>query len=90
MTSKISTLAELIAETYTDMDTKYFVLCDAGNGCAFGEAGQTLEYDDRAAALYANIEMRPTEPHMSEDRVECVYASDWIDGENGYRYQVRF
>lgn len=90
MTNQTPTLAELIAEKFTADEAKHFVFCDAGNGCGFGEAGQATRYDDACAAQYGAVVMRPTLPHMSDDRVECVWASDWIDGENGYRYQIRF
>lgn len=84
------TLAQLIAETYIDAEAKFFVLCDAGSGSAYGEAGQTMRYEQDQARRYGHLEMRPTEPHLSEDRMETVYASDWVDGDNGYRYQIRF
>ena len=84
-----ATLAALIAETFGADEPKLFVLCDAGNGSAFGAAGQALDYDDAAAARYGALVMRPTAPHLSADQVECAWASEWIEGDNGYRYQVR-
>lgn len=84
------TLSQLIAETYIADEAKFFVFCDAGNGCGFGAAGQAVRYEEDQARAYGHIDMRQTEPHMSDDRVETVYASDWIEGDNGYRFQVRF
>jgi hypothetical protein len=87
---KTLTLAALIAEVYTADEPKFFVLCDSGSGSAFGEAGQTLDCDDAAAEKYGNLIMVPTLPHKTNDGLEAIYASEWIDGDNGYRYQVRF
>lgn len=80
-------LSDLIAETFQSDEMPHVVLCDASNGCGFGEIGQMVEYD---AANHADLMMTPTLPHISNDHCECVWASDWIDGDNGYRWQVRF
>lgn len=80
-------LSDLIAETYAADERANVVYCDGGNGCGFGENGQMVEYDP---AKMADLIMLPTMSHTSDDRVECVWMSDWIDGDNGYRWQVRF
>jgi hypothetical protein len=84
-------LNDLIAETYTADDTKYFGFADRGNGCGFGEAGQTVTYDDNCAREYGDIILTACSPIIGEDgRSEYVYASDWIDGQNGYQFRVLF
>lgn len=90
MTGKIKTLSQLVSETYTAHETKWFVCCDDGNGCGFGTKGQGMAYDEAADARYGALQMHATAIHESDDHVECTWASDWIEGENGYRYQVRF
>jgi hypothetical protein len=93
---KFIKLSELIAETYSPGESVHVAICDAGNGCAFGEAGQMVEYDP---ARHGDLVMTPTLPHMSDDYVECVWASEWIEDDdrnapyrasNPYRWQVRF
>lgn len=83
----MTTLKTLISK----FDANAFVLADSGNGSAFGAAGQALEWDAAAAAQYGEIEMvRLDKPHVSNDGVECGYASDWQDGQSGYRFRIFF
>lgn len=86
----MKTLQDLIDDTYAADETKFFVFCDAGNGSSFGEAGQTMTYDEEEADAYGHLVMRPTAAHRADDGTECAWASEWVDGENGYRFQVRF
>jgi hypothetical protein len=91
MTDKTMTLADLIAETYTADEAKWFVYCDAGDGSSYGESGEALPYTPDCAAHYGHLVMHPTPPHVSADRVvECAWASEWIETGSGYRYRVRF
>ncbi|MEK9895222.1 MAG: hypothetical protein VW518_02175 [Burkholderiaceae bacterium] len=83
-------LQDLIDDTYAADETKFLVLCDAGNGSSFGEAGQTMVYGPSEAETYGHLAMRPTADHRADDGTECGYASEWVDGESGYRFQVRF
>ncbi len=86
----MTTLQDLIDDTYAADETKFFVFCDAGSGASFGEAGQGVVYGPDAADAYGNLVMRRATPHRADDNTACAYASEWIDGENGYRFQVRF
>lgn len=89
---KTITLRELIAETYTDNETKFFGFGDRGNGCAWGERGTVMTYDDDADGRYGNVEMVACEPIIADDgsATEFVYKSRWIDGQNGYQFRVMF
>lgn len=86
----MKTLQDLIDDIFTPDETKFFVFCDDGNGSAFGEAGQALVYCQDAADAYGHLVMHPTADHWADDGTECGYASEWVDGENGHRFQVRF
>jgi hypothetical protein len=81
-----TTLAQLVAL----YGANAYVFCDAGNGCAFGEAGQAIDYDASAAEKYGQIDMTETAPHKAADGTGCNFASAWIEGDNGYRYKIRF
>jgi len=86
----MKTLQDLIADTYAADETTFYVFCDGGNGSSFGQAGQTVTYDKEDAEAYGHLVMRPTAAHRADDGTACAYASEWVDGENGYRFQVRF
>ena len=90
MTNKPTTLAQLVLEFFSEDESKGFVFCDAGNGSAYGEDGQYVPYDNDAAKTYGPVTMVYTGPHKTVDRLETIYASDWIKGDNGYRYMIRF
>lgn len=81
------TLASLINE----FSVEGFVFADAGNGSGFGEKGRFVSYDDEAAGAYGATEMiELAEPHISDEGAACHYASEWIDGQNGYRFRIFF
>lgn len=87
----MATLNELVME----YGANAFVLADDGNGCSFGEKGRALDYDeDEMGAEYGMVEMMPLEAaHMSDDGIECNFASDWIikgEGDNPYRVRLYF
>lgn len=80
-----------LADLINDFGANAFIYADKGNGCAFGEAGQAIEYDDDAAEKYGKIVMTALEtPELSDDGVEATYSSEWIDGDNGYSFKVKF
>lgn len=81
------TLATLIS----DHDASAFVMADDGNGSGWPKDGSQANYDDAAAEAFGHIEMeRLLVPHFSDDGQECLYASQWIDGKNGYRFRIYF
>ena len=87
----MATLNELVME----YGANAFVMADDGNGCGFGEKGRTLDYDEaEMGAEYGTVEMLPLEAtHMSDDGIECNFASDWIikgEGDNPYRVRLYF
>lgn len=84
------TLDALIAETYVPDETGYIVLCDTGSGSAHGEEGTAVIWGATMSTAHGHLLMHPTEPHMSADRVETVWASEWQGDPRGYRYQIRF
>ena len=71
-----------------------FVYADAGNGCGFGEDGQALPYTMDMERMYGAIQLAElSEPHISDDGIECKFASDWItvrEGDNPYRVRLFF
>ena len=89
--TKTFRLCDLIAETYVADEPKFFGYADRGNGSSFGENGQVLHYCEGAAAQYGDIPLTACQPIKAEDgRSEFVYASDWIDGRDGYQFRVMF
>lgn len=86
----MKTLQDLIDDTYTADEAKFFVFCDAGNGAGYGSAGRTVVYGEFEAAAYGHLVMRPTADHRADDGTECGYASEWADDETGYAFKVRF
>ena len=67
-----------------------FVFADTGNGCGFGELGQFVDWDDKTATAYGNIELVLLDaPITSEDGIVCTYASEWIEAGKGGNYQYR-
>lgn len=91
----MATLSNLINK----YDANAFIFADAGNGCAYGEAGQVVDYDDAAADRYGDIELsKLDDPMISDDGTEYNYASDWIEADwngefrpaNPYRYRLMF
>ena len=81
-----TTLAQLVAE----YDANGFFYMDSGNGSAWGEAGEMMDYDDDAAAQYGHIEMTEISGHKAGNGQDLEWISDWIEGENGYRFRVGF
>lgn len=87
--AKTYKLRDLIAETYTANEAKFFGYADRGNGSGFGEPGQCIAYDDDCARKYGDIEVTACLPIRAEgSEVEFVYTSDWIDAENGLQFRV--
>lgn len=84
------TLASIIAEFFVDDERKSVVFCDAGNGSAFGAAGRVIDYDPATMADLIMADIPDGEDRVSEDGFESMTQSDWQDGENGYRWRVRF
>lgn len=84
------TLASIVAEFFAENETKSVAFCDAGNGCAFGEAGQVLEYDPAKMADLIMTDIPEGEDRISDDGFESLTQSEWQEGENGYRWRVRF
>lgn len=84
------TLASIVAEFFGEDETKSVVYCDAGNGCGFGEDGQVLEYDAEKMGNLIMTDIAEGEDRMSADGFESMTQSEWQDGENGYRWRVRF
>lgn len=87
---KTRTLNDLIAETYTADEPKFFGYEDRGNGSAWPPS--VMDYDDEAAKRYGEIDMQTCSPIKADNArdVEFVYASEWQDGENGYQFRVMF
>lgn len=89
-TSANKTLADLVQ----DYGATGVVVADDGNGCGKGIDGVMVEYDPDMADAYGAVKMEPLEmPHLSEDEVECNYASDWMiigEGDNPYRIRLYF
>lgn len=67
MMTKSLKLSELIAETYTASEPKFYGFADRGNGSGFGEAGRTLAYDDDAAREYGDVVLAACLPMIGED-----------------------
>jgi hypothetical protein len=88
MTSALNnrTLASIVA----DYETKLVVYCDAGNGSGFGESGRALDYDPSTMADLIMTDIPDEGARTSNDGVTCHTQSAWQDGDNGYRWQVRF
>lgn len=83
-------LSSIIAEFFGEDEAKNVVYCDGGNGCAFGAAGQVLEYDPAKMADLTMTDIPEGEDRMSDDGFESMTQSEWQEGENGYRWRVRF
>ena len=92
MTSALNdrTLTSIVAEFFGEEETKSVVFCDAGNGCGFGEAGRVVDYDPATMADLIMTDIPEGEDRTSDDGFESMTQSAWQDGENGYRWQVRF
>lgn len=84
------TLDSIVAEFFGEDETKSVVFCDAGNGCGFGEAGRVVDYDPATMADLIMTDIPEGDDRTSEDGFESHTQSGWQDGENGYRWQVRF
>lgn len=83
-------LASIIAEFFGEYETKSVIFCDAGNGSGFGEAGRALDYDPATMAHLIMTDIADGEDRTSDDGFESMTQSDWQDGQNGYRWRVRF
>jgi hypothetical protein len=81
------TLASIVEELCGIDETRYVIYADAGNGCGFGENGRAVEYDPAWGALVMHAIPFGTK---SDDGLECTVASDWQDGDNGYRFRILF
>jgi hypothetical protein len=84
------TLASIMDEFHGDYETKSVVYCDAGNGCGFGESGRITDYDPATMAGLIMTDIPAGEDRTSEDGFDSMTQSAWQDGENGYRWRVRF
>lgn len=92
MTSTLNNrpLSSILAEFFAEHETRSVVFCDAGNGCGFGEAGRVVDYDPATMADLIMTDIPEGEPRTSDDGFESTTQSAWQDGDNGYRWQVRF
>jgi hypothetical protein len=84
------TLASIVAEFFGEDEAKSVVFCDAGNGCGFGEDGRVLDYDPATMADLIMTDIPEGEDRISADGFESMTQSEWQEGENGYRWRVRF
>lgn len=83
-------LSSIIAEFFGEDENRGVVFCDAGNGCGFGEDGRVLDYDPAKMADLIMTDIPEGEDKVSADGFESMTQSEWQDGENGYRWRVRF
>jgi len=60
------------------------------HGMSFGEAGRVIDYDPAAMADLIMTDIPDGEDHTSADGFESMTQSEWQDGDNGYRWRVRF
>jgi len=92
MTSALNnrSLASIVAEFSVDDETKWVVYCDDGSGCGFGESGRVLEYHPETMAGLIMHDIPDGDDRTSDDGFESHTQSAWQDGDNGYRWQVRF
>ena len=71
-----------------------FVLADDGNGSSIGHKGRGINYTPEIAETYGNVRMEELkELHVSDDGLDCMFASDWIivrQGDNPYRVKIYF
>jgi hypothetical protein len=84
------TLESIIAEFFSEDESKSVVFCDDGNGCGFGEAGRIVDYDPATMAHLVMTDIPEGENRPSDDGFESYTQSEWQDGGNGYRWRVRF
>jgi len=84
------TVASIMDEFFGADEHPSVVFCDAGNGCAYGEAGQVLDYDRNTMADLVMTDIPDGEDRMSNDGFESSVQSKWQHGANGYRWRVRF
>jgi len=84
------TLASIIAEFFTEDETKHIIVCDDGNGSSFGDAGRGAEYDPDTMADLIMTDIPDGEDHTSDDGVATTVQSEWQHDVNGYRWRVRF
>ncbi len=67
----------------------YFYM-DRGNGSAWGDAGELMDYSEDAARRYGAIDLRPVSGHTANNGQDLEYLSDWHDGDDGYQYRIGF
>lgn len=86
----MKTLDELMREYCADC----FVLADAGNGSSIGQKGRGISYTPEMAETYGRVALEELkEPHVSDDGLDCMFASDWVivrQGDNPYRVRLFF
>jgi len=78
------TLASIVAEFFSEDETKSVVFCDAG------EAGRVVDYVPATMANLIMTDIPEGDDRTSDDGFESFTQSEWQEGENGYRWQVRF
>ena len=83
-------LGSIVSEFFVEDESKSVVFCDAGNGCAFGEAGRVVDYDPATMAHLVMLDIPEGDDRTSEDGFDSHTQSEWQDGANGYRWRVRF
>lgn len=83
-------LASIISEFFGEDETRTVILCDVGNGSAWGEAGRATDYDAEVMSNLTMTDIADGEDRISSDGFESLTQSAWQDGENGYRWRVRF
>jgi hypothetical protein len=84
------TLADIIPEFFGENETPSVIVCDAGNGCAYGEDGRALDYDPTSMAHLIMIDIPEGQDRKSLDGFESTVQSEWQLEANGYRWRVRF
>lgn len=84
------TLASIVAEFFAENESASVIVCDRGNGAAWGENGRALDYIPETMSDLLMTEIPVSENRTSEDGFESSVQSDWQYGENGYQWRVRF
>lgn len=84
------TVSSIMDEFFGENEHPTVVFCDAGNGSAYGEAGQALDYVPETMADLIMTDIPENEDRMSNDGFESSVQSEWQQEANGYRWRVRF
>lgn len=92
MTTELNnrTLASITAEFFGEDEAPSVIVCDAGNGSAWGEAGRAMDYDAATMADLIMTDIPDADDRTSEDGFESLTQSEWQHDDNGHRWRVRF